>query len=403
MTVPLDQQINGVTDMLYINAVSGDDGTANITVTFDLERDPDLAAVEVQNRVSQAQSQLPQEVIAQGVTVRKQSPDTLMYFAVYSPDDTYDRLFIVNYAYVYIVDQLKRAKGVGDVRVFGSEFGMRIWLRPDRMASLRITAADVAAAIREQNVQAPAGQIGQPPSAPGQSFQYSLRVRGRLVDVEEFAERSSSARSPTAHSSALRDIARVELGARDYNFYRRARRPPRGRMALSLVPGANALETADTREGELEQIARGFPVGLGLKVIYDTSEFVKASIEEVVHTLRRGADPGADRRVPVPAELARDADPDARRAGLAGRDLCRFRVAGLQHQYAVAVRHGARDRHRRRRRDRRGRGRRAQHADARPFAEGRDAQARWTRCRARWSRSRWCWRRCSSRWPSSRA
>ena len=134
--MPLDQQINGVTDMLYINAVSGDDGTANITVTFALERDPDLAAVEVQNRVSQAQSQLPQEVITQGVTVRKQSPDTLMFFAVHSPDDTYDRLFINNYAYVYVVDALKRVKGVGDVRVFGSEFGMRIWLRPDRMASL---------------------------------------------------------------------------------------------------------------------------------------------------------------------------------------------------------------------------------------------------------------------------
>jgi multidrug efflux pump subunit AcrB len=172
VTVPLDQAINGVTDMLYINAVSGDDGNANITVTFDLERDPDLAAVEVQNRVSQAQSQLPQEVIQQGVTVRKQSPDTLMYFSIHSPDSTYDRQFINNYAYVYVIDRLKRVKGIGDARVFGSEFGMRIWLRPDRMASLRLTAADVARVIREQNVQAPAGQIGQPPSAQNQSFQY---------------------------------------------------------------------------------------------------------------------------------------------------------------------------------------------------------------------------------------
>ena len=193
--------------MLYINAVSGDDGSANLTVTFALERDPDLAAVEVQNRVSQAQAQLPQEVIAQGVTVRKQSPDTLMFLAVHSPDDTYDRLFIVNYAYVYIVDQLKRAKGVGDVRVFGSEFGMRIWLRPDRMASLHITAADVARAIREQNVQAPAGQIGQPPSAPGQSFQYSLRVRGRLVDADEFAAIIVGSK-PDGSFVRLRDIAR---------------------------------------------------------------------------------------------------------------------------------------------------------------------------------------------------
>ena len=173
--------------MLYINAVSGDDGKANITVTFDLERDPDLAAVEVQNRVSQAQSQLPQEVIAAG----SHGPQAVTRHAdVLQPSfarSTYDRQFINNYAYVYVVDRLKRVKGIGDARVFGSEFGMRIWLRPDRMASLRLTAADVATAIREQNVQAPAGQIGQPPSAQNQSFQYSLRVRGRLVDVEEFS------------------------------------------------------------------------------------------------------------------------------------------------------------------------------------------------------------------------
>ena len=283
VTVPLDQQINGVTDMLYINAVSGDDGSANLTVTFALERNPDLAAVEVQNRVSQAQAQLPQEVIAQGVTVRKQSPDVLMYFAVHSPDDTYDRLFIVNYAYVYIVDQLKRAKGVGDVRVFGSEFGMRIWLRPDRMASLRITAADVARAIREQNVQAPAGQIGQPPSASGQSFQYSLRVRGRLVDASEFASIIVGSK-PDGSFVRLRDIARVELGARDYNFTGQLDGHPSAVMAIFLVPGANALETAELVKAQIAQIEAGFPKGLALQILYDTSEFVKASIEEVVHT-----------------------------------------------------------------------------------------------------------------------
>ena len=283
VTVPLDQQINGVTDMLYINAVSGDDGSANLTVTFALERNPDLAAVEVQNRVSQAQAQLPQEVIAQGVTVRKQSPDVLMYFAVHSPDDTYDRLFIVNYAYVYIVDQLKRAKGVGDVRVFGSEFGMRIWLRPDRMASLRITAADVARAIREQNVQAPAGQIGQPPSASGQSFQYSLRVRGRLVDASEFASIIVGSK-PDGSFVRLRDIARVELGARDYNFTGQLDGHPSAVMAIFLVPGANALETAELVKAQIAQIEAGFPKGLALQILYDTSEFVKASIEEVVRT-----------------------------------------------------------------------------------------------------------------------
>jgi multidrug efflux pump len=283
VTVPLDQTINGVTDMLYINSVSGDDGNANISVTFNLERDPDLAAVEVQNRVSQAQSQLPQEVIQQGVTVRKQSPDTLMYFSIHSPDATYDRLFINNYAYVYVVDRLKRVKGIGDARVFGSEFGMRIWLRPDRMASLRLTAADVARVIREQNVQAPAGQIGQPPSAQSQSFQYSVRVKGRLVDVEEFSNIIVGSK-PDGSSIRLRDIARVELGSRDYNYYTELEGHPAVMMALSLVPGANALETADLVHKELDRIRAGFPVGLELKVMYDTSEFVKASIEEVVKT-----------------------------------------------------------------------------------------------------------------------
>jgi multidrug efflux pump len=283
VTVPLDQQINGVTDMLYINAVSADDGSANITVTFELERDPDLAAVEVQNRVSQAQSQLPQEVITQGVTVRKQSPDTLMFFALHSPDNTYDRLFINNYAYVYAVDALKRVKGVGDVRVFGSEFGMRIWLRPDRMASLRITAADVARVIREQNVQAPAGQIGQPPSAPGQSFQYSLRVQGRLVTPEEFANIIVGSK-PDGSFVRLRDIGRVELGARTYDYATELEGRPAVVLAIYLVPGANALETAELARAELGRIRGGFPVGLDLKILYDTSEFVKASIEEVIHT-----------------------------------------------------------------------------------------------------------------------
>jgi len=188
VTAPIDQQVNGATDMLYINSVSGDDGSSAVTVTFELERDPDLAAVEVQNRVSQANSQLPSDVINAGVTVRKQSPDTLLYFAISSPDGDYDPLFLSNYAFVYIVDELKRVKGVGDVRVYGSEFGMRVWLKPDRMASLGITATDVAQAIREQNLQVPAGQVGQPPATRGQSFQYSLRVQGRLVEASEFAE-----------------------------------------------------------------------------------------------------------------------------------------------------------------------------------------------------------------------
>ena len=282
--MPLDQTINGVTDMLYINSVSGDDGNANISVTFDLERDPDLAAVEVQNRVSQAQSQLPQEVIQQGVTVRKQSPDTLMYFSIHSPDATYDRQFINNYAYVYVVDRLKRVKGIGDARVFGSEFGMRIWLRPDRMASLRLTAADVAQ--RDTRAErAGSGGTDRPAARPRRTRASSTRcacAAGSSTSTE-FSNIIVGSK-PDGSSIRLRDIARVELGSRDYNYYTELEGHPAVMMALSLVPGANALETADLVHKELDRIRAGFPIGLELKVMYDTSEFVKASIEEVVKT-----------------------------------------------------------------------------------------------------------------------
>jgi hydrophobe/amphiphile efflux-1 (HAE1) family protein len=283
VTAPLDQQINGATDMLYINSVSGDDGSASIAVTFALERDPDLAAVEVQNRVAQANSQLPAEVINAGVTVRKQSPDTLMYLALYSPDETYDPLFISNYGFVYVVDELKRVKGVGDVRVFGSDFGMRVWLKPDRMASLGITAADVAQSIREQNLQVPAGQVGQPPATRGQSFQYSLRVQGRLIEVDEFADVIVGSK-PDGSFIRIRDIGRVELGARSYSNVSELDGKPAAAISVSLVPGANALETAHLVKAELARLAGAFPKGLDYRIVYDSSAFVEASVEEVVKT-----------------------------------------------------------------------------------------------------------------------
>jgi multidrug efflux pump len=283
VTAPLDRQINGVTDMLYINGVSADDGSSTITVTFALERDPDLAAVEVQNRVSQATASLPEEVNSAGVTVSKQSPDTLMYLTLYSTDPALDRLFVNNYAYVYIVDPIKRVTGIGNVLVFGSEYGMRIWLRPDRMASLRLTAADIVNAIREQNIQAPAGQVGQPPAGSDQSFQYSLRVRGRLVQPEEFADIIVGSR-PDGSFIRLRDVGRVELGGKDYNYNTLFRGQAAVLMAFSLAPGANAMETAALVRAELESLKSAFPAGLDYKVMYDTSDFVSASIEEVVHT-----------------------------------------------------------------------------------------------------------------------
>jgi hydrophobe/amphiphile efflux-1 (HAE1) family protein len=283
VTAPLDRQINGVTDMMYINGVSGDDGSTSMTVTFALDRDPDLAAVEVQNRVSQATATLPQEVINAGVTVRKQSPDTLMYMMLYASDPSLDALFVTNYAYVFVVDPLKRVKGIGDVQVFGSEYGMRIWLRPDRMASLRLTASDVARAIQEQNIQAPTGQVGQPPANADQSFQYSLRARGRLVDPDEFGNIILGSR-PDGSFIRIRDVGRVELGGKDYSYSTQFQGRPAVLMAVSLAPGANAMETAALVKRELASMQRSFPTGLTYKIMYDTSDFVTASIDEVVRT-----------------------------------------------------------------------------------------------------------------------
>jgi multidrug efflux pump len=283
VTAPLDRQINGATDMLYIKGVSGDDGSSSLTVTFALDRDPDLAAVEVQNRVSQATASLPQEVINAGVTVRKQSPDTLMYMMLYATDPSLDALFVTNYAYVFVVDPLKRIKGIGDVQIFGSEYGMRIWLRPDRMASLHLTAADVANAIKEQNIQAPTGQVGQPPADANQSFQYSLRARGRLVEPDEFGNIILGSR-PDGSFIRVKDVGRVELGGKDYSYSTRFQGRPAVMMAVSLAPGANAMETAALVKQELVAMQRSFPAGLTYKIMYDTSDFVTASIDEVVRT-----------------------------------------------------------------------------------------------------------------------
>jgi multidrug efflux pump len=283
VTAPLDSQINGVTDMKYIRAVSGDDGSASISVTFELGRDPDIAAVETQNRVSQVVPRLPGEVNAIGVTVNKASSDTLMYVTLYSPDDSYDRLFIDNYVYNFIVDSIKRVPGVGDVKVFGAEFGMRIWLQPDRMASYRLTTTDVMRAIQEQNKQAVAGQVGQPPADSESGFQYSLRLQGRLVEEEEFGAIVLRTR-PDGSFLRLRDVARIELGAAGYATTARYNGREASAFGVSLAPGANALNTAELIREQLDTLKAAFPAGLDYAVAYDTSEFVDASIEEVVHT-----------------------------------------------------------------------------------------------------------------------
>ena len=281
---PIEEQVNGVEGMMYMESTSTSAGSYRLSVTFGLGVDADVAAVQVQNRVSQASGSLPSEVIANGVTTTKSSANELMNVAFFSPEGTYDALFLSNYIAINVVEAIKRVDGVGEVQVYGSDFGMRIWLKPDRMAQLAITTADVAAAIREQNLQAPAGQVGQYPSPPGQAFQYGVEIQGRLSSAEQFgaivlrAEKDGSL-------VYLRDVARVELGAESYRIQARFNGQPSAAIALNLTPEASAVDVSAAVRARLEELQRAFPPDLAYAVVNDRTVFVRASLIEVAKTL----------------------------------------------------------------------------------------------------------------------
>jgi hydrophobe/amphiphile efflux-1 (HAE1) family protein len=279
----IEEQVNGVEGMVYMQSSSAGNGAYQLDVTFDLARNADIASVQVQNRVAQANARLPQEVLSAGVTTKKSSPDTLMYVALYSPNGTYDELFLNNYLTINVVESLKRVRGVGNVQVFGAEFGMRLWLKPDRMSRLGISPTDVFQAVKEQNLQAPAGQIGAPPAPPDQQFQYGVQVRGQLEQVAEF-ENIIVRALPDGSFVRVKDVARVELGAKDYFFTARFNGKPAAAFSVSLTPDASAIETADLLNRELANLAQSFPADLRYDVVIDNTVFVKASLEEVVHT-----------------------------------------------------------------------------------------------------------------------
>jgi len=283
VALPLETQINGVEGMSYMTSNSAGSGAYYLDVTFGLEVDPDIASVQVQNRASQASAQLPSDVLALGVTTKKSTPDTLMYIALISPQETYDELFLSNYAAINLVDSIKRVKGVGDVMLFGSEFGMRVWLHPDRMASMGLTATDVYRAIQDQNVQAPAGRVGQLPAPKDQQFQYSVEVQGRLSDPKQFADIIVRA-LPDGSFIRVKDVARVELGAKDYNFAVKANGKPAVAFGVNLTPDASAIETSQLIQEKLEELSANFPQDMEYLIINDNTVFVKASLESVAHT-----------------------------------------------------------------------------------------------------------------------
>jgi hydrophobe/amphiphile efflux-1 (HAE1) family protein len=285
ITLPIEEQVNGTEGMLYMSSTSANDGQMSLTVTFELGRDPDIATVNVNNRAAVAEPRLPEEVRRFGISVRKQAPDLTMVVNLLSPDESRDALFLSNYALINVLDRLKRVPGVGDVGIFGERrYSMRIWLDPERLAKLELTAADVIAAVREQNVQIAAGRAGSPPAPEGQQFDLPLRTRGRLATVEDF-ERIVIRAEPGGSLLHLGDVARVELGAQNYNTFTRLTGHPTVTLGVFQLPEANALEVSRAVRAELARLRESFPPGVEWVVRYDPTRFVAESIAEVLRTL----------------------------------------------------------------------------------------------------------------------
>ncbi len=285
VATPLEQEINGVENMLYLSSSSTSDGRLAVTVTFKLGTNLDQAQVQVQNRVSVAVPRLPEEVRRQGVNVTKRSPDLTLAVQFYSPDGSRDTMYLGNYVSLQITNEITRLPGVAEASLLGGlDFTMRIWLDPEKLAVRNLTAGDVLRAVREQNVQIAAGQLGQPPAAQGLDFQYTLVSPGRLVTSEEFGNIviKTGTGGDTIH---LRDVARVELGAKDYSV----RTYMDGKNAVSLrifqLPGTNALSTADGVYDRMAKLAERFPPGVGYRINYDPTQFVRASMKSVLWTL----------------------------------------------------------------------------------------------------------------------
>ena len=281
----IEQEVNGVDGMLYMYSQSTADGAMSLTVTFDIGYDIDKAQVLIQNRVAAADPRLPEEVRRNGVTVRKNSPDLLIVVHMVSPDRTYDQVYISNYALLNVRDVLARVPGVGSVFMFGArEYAMRIWLDPERIAALRLSAEEVIAALRQQNVQVASGSVGVPPMPNAGAFQQSLQVKGRLKEPAEFDEIiiKSTADGRTVR---LKDVARTELGALSYSSHGYQDRHPATVMGLFQAPGSDALKAASAVKQAMAEISKAFPAGLEYRIVYNPTEFIEVSIRELYKTI----------------------------------------------------------------------------------------------------------------------
>ncbi|HVH76185.1 MAG TPA: multidrug efflux RND transporter permease subunit [Stellaceae bacterium] len=282
---PIEAQVVGVDKMIYMKSTSGNDGTYNLTVSFDLGSDPDIDTVNVNNRVQTALAQLPAEVQLEGLTVQKKSSAILQFISLYSDNDNQSPLFITNYAIINVLDVLSRVPGVGSAHIFGAlNYSMRIWFDTKRLDDLKLTPADIIAAIQAQNVQAPVGRIGARPIAHDQQFQMNIQTQGRLTTAKQFGDIVLRA-NPDGSLLRVRDVARIQLGAQNQDIEGRFNGQPAVAIGLYLSPGANAVSTADQVIATMQRLAKRFPPGLKWVVNYDTTTFVRATVHDVLVTL----------------------------------------------------------------------------------------------------------------------
>jgi hydrophobe/amphiphile efflux-1 (HAE1) family protein len=289
VATPIEQEVNGVEDMLYMSSQSTSDGSMTLTITFRLGTDLDKAQVLVQNRVAIAEPKLPEDVRRVGITTLKSSPDLLLVVHLVSPDDSYDQLYISNYAILHVREQLKRLDGVGDVNLYGSrEYSMRIWLDPSRLTFQNLTTTEVIDALRNQNVQVAAGIIGQPPLDSSRAFQINIIAQGRLVTPEEF-ENIIVKTGQGGRVVRLGDVGRVELGAQDYAVNSYLDGKPAVAMVIQQRPGSNALATAELVRERMRALSEDFPKGIEYRVVYDPTVFIDESIRALIHTIFEAA------------------------------------------------------------------------------------------------------------------
>jgi multidrug efflux pump subunit AcrB len=320
---PIEAQVNGVSNMLYMESTSANNGGYQLSITFASGTDPDMAAVEVQNRISQVSAQLPAEVNNNGVSVRKRASNLLLGVSVFSPKGSRDTLFLSNYTSIQLRDALARISGVGDVQVFGArDYSMRVWLDPQRMESLNISVQDIVQALQQQNVQAAAGQIGSAPSPSRQQQTLTISGQGRLTDPQEFARViiRSGANGGTVR---VGDVARVELGAQNYQVNASMNQQESAFLVVYPTPGANALNVANAVRQEMARLSQSFPSDMSYDIKYDSTRPVTATLHENCHLAGVNLGGGAAGGLSVLTEPAGDLYRGADHSGFVARYLCR--------------------------------------------------------------------------------